>query len=202
MSKARWRPHSSMRQQERQDRRDEMAGVPDAAARRDPQDLRREPEQDRRARGDRDRRATPIRPSSHQHSPTPARREQRVDPGLPLVGGHRADERDERHEDDRRERGERHVEVAVDDDDVVRPELERRARSGRAGTRRRGRRSRRGPPRTRGPRASRRRPRRRPARGRCRRPGRTGASCGGFARDGRAPRRPARRQASPRTRSG
>ena len=55
-------------------------------------------------------RGTPIRPSSHQHSPTAGAARSALMPGLELVGADRPDERDERHQRDRRERRERHVE--------------------------------------------------------------------------------------------
>ena len=67
-------------------------------------------------------RATPIRPSSHQHMPTPGRGEERVDPRFHLVRGDRPEDGDDRHERDRRERRERDVEGVTDRDDVVRPE--------------------------------------------------------------------------------
>ena len=99
-------------------------------------------------------RATPIRPSSHQHIPTPTAASTALIAGFQLVRGDRPDERDDRHEHDRRERGERDVEAAADRDDVVRARAGRRARSGRGGRRRRGRRGRRVPRRNVGSRAS------------------------------------------------
>jgi len=95
-----------------------MAGMPDAAAGRHPPDLGREAKE-------RDQ-PEPIDQRAHaqapQQPPTEAdigRREGGVDPGLPLVGRHRADDRDERHEEDRGKGRERHVPPAVDRDDVV-----------------------------------------------------------------------------------
>ena len=100
-------------------------------------------------------RSTPTRPSSHQHIPTPAAGEDRVDAGLQLVRGKRADERDERHERDGWERRERHVVTATDRNDVVGSEPARRSRFARGGMHRRGRTGRRVPRRNRGSRASR-----------------------------------------------
>ena len=71
MSQARCRPHSSIEAGEREDRRDEVAGVPDAAARGHPQDLRREAEQDRQPQPIEEARDARGGPSSHQHMPTP-----------------------------------------------------------------------------------------------------------------------------------
>ena len=49
------------------------------------------------------RRTAPIRPRSHQHMPDASAGEEGVDPGFPLVGRDRPDERDERHQRDGRE---------------------------------------------------------------------------------------------------
>ena len=93
--------------------------MPHAAAGRHPPDLGREAKE-------RDE-PEPIDERAHaqatQQPPAEAdvgRREGGVDPGLPLVGRDRADDRDEGHEEDRGEGGERHVPAAVDRDDVVR----------------------------------------------------------------------------------
>ena len=83
---------------EGEDRGDELAGVPDAAARRDPQDLGGEAEQDRQARAGRRSRGTPIRPSSIQHSPTPAAARSALMPDSTWSAFDRPDERDERHQ--------------------------------------------------------------------------------------------------------
>ena len=97
--------------------------MPDAAAGRDPQDLRREAEQQADPE--------PVQEVVHAHPaeqppahPDPARRQQGVDAGFDLVRLEGADERDQRHEGDGRERRERHIEVAVRDDHVLRPEAD------------------------------------------------------------------------------
>ena len=113
---------------ERQDRRDQVARVPDAAARRHPQDLGREAEQDRQP----DPIAPADRPDPAEQPPAHADAgagEEGVDPGFPLVGRDRPDERDQRHQRDGRERRERHIEMAVDGDDVVRAEDDVQPRS-------------------------------------------------------------------------
>ena len=74
---------------EGQDRRDELAGVPDAAAGRDPQDLRREAEQDRQGEPvDQPPDADPA--EQHPAQPDTGRRQDGVDPRLDLVGADRA----------------------------------------------------------------------------------------------------------------
>ena len=124
ISSARWRPHSSIRQQNVRivATRWPVCQTPPRVV--DPQDLGREPEEDRQSTGGRRSRATPMRPRSHQHRPTPVAARIALIAEFPLIRADRADDGDQRHEDDRGEWRKRHVVAAVDRDDVVRPELE------------------------------------------------------------------------------
>ena len=112
---------------EGEDGRDELTGMPDAATRRDPQDLRREPEE----RGQ----PGPIGQASHADAtegppahPDRDRGKERVDAGFDLVRPEGTQDGDEGHEHDRREWGEGDVVAAVDGDDVVRAQRERQPR--------------------------------------------------------------------------
>ena len=128
-----------------QDRRDEVAGVPDAAARRDPQDLGREPEQERPASRGRPGGGRRSGRASIQHSPTLAAARTALMPGSTWSALDGADDRDQRHEGDRRERRERARRTGRRPMITsYGPGLRSPATSGRGGTRRRGRRSRRG----------------------------------------------------------